>query len=74
LKKVGRAVLSAGRYPIPACADPKGYWAALLMHVNAAAGNANSPSGSASVTLSLKGVPEIEHKLDAELKITTGVK
>ena len=74
LKKVGPAVLSAERYPIPACADPKGYWTALLMHVNAAAGNAGSGSESASITLALKAVPEIEHKLTAELKHTVGLK
>lgn len=71
LKKAGPAVASAARYPIPACADPKGYWTALLMHVNAAA-SARSTSGSASITPALRAVPAIEHKLRAELKTTTG--
>jgi hypothetical protein len=74
LKKAGRAVLSAERYPIPACADPKGYWTALLMHVNAAANNAGSGSESASTSLALKAVPGIERKLTAELKSTVGLK
>lgn len=74
LKKARPAVLAAGRYPIPPCADPKGYWTALLMHVNAAVGNVGTPSTSASVTLALKGVPEIERKLSTELKTTAGVK
>jgi hypothetical protein len=74
LRKVGPAVVGAARYPIPACADPKGYWTALLMHVNAASYSAKSPSRPAAVTLALKGVPEIERKLGAELKTTAGVK
>ena len=73
LKKAGPAVVRATRYPIPACADPKGYWTALLMHVNAAAASEGSGSGSASVTAALQGVPKIEHELSAELKNTAGV-
>ncbi|HUK72000.1 MAG TPA: hypothetical protein VLW50_25070 [Streptosporangiaceae bacterium] len=72
LKKAAPTIASAARYPIPACADPKGYWTALLMHVNAAAGSAASPSGRASVTLALKGVPKLEEELSAELKRITG--
>ena len=68
LKQAGPAVVSSAHYPIPACADPKGYWTPLLMHVNAAAGNAGSASGLSD----LKGLPEIERKLGAELKRTTG--
>jgi hypothetical protein len=74
LKKAKLAVASAARNPIPSCADPKGYWTALLMHVNAAAGSANSASGRASITLALKGVPELESELSAELTRTAGVK
>lgn len=74
LTRARPAVLRAARYPIPACADPKGYWTALLMHVNAAAANEGSTSGLASVTAALKGVPKIEHELTAELKSTAGVK
>jgi hypothetical protein len=75
LKQAGPAVLRAARYPIPACADPKGYWTALLMHVNAAASSSGSASGStASVRAALRGVPRIERELSAELKSTAGVK
>jgi hypothetical protein len=74
LKKARPAVASAARNPIPACADPKGYWTVLLMHVNAAAGTVNSASGGASITLALKGVPKLEQELSAELKRTAGVK
>jgi len=70
VKKAGRIVAGAARYPIPACADPRGYWTALLMHVNAAAGSASSESGRASITLALKGVPTLKRELSAELKRT----
>lgn len=35
LKKAGPVVAKATHHPIPACADPRGYWSVLLMHVNA---------------------------------------
>jgi hypothetical protein len=70
LKKAGPVVLRAARYPIPACADPKGYWTVLMMHVNSAA----STTRSASVTVALKGVPKLERELSVELKAFTGVK
>src|SRR5690242_2567103 len=37
LEKAKPIVARAARYPVPACADPRGYWTVLLMHVNAAA-------------------------------------
>lgn len=74
LKQAGLAVEKAARYPIPACADPKGYWTALLMHVNAAESSGGSGAGSASIALALKGVPKLERELSAELKSTAGVK
>lgn len=74
LKQAGPAVNKAARYPIPSCADPKGYWIALLMHVNAAASSKGSKSGTGSITLALKGVPKIEHELSDELKSTAGVR
>ena len=72
LKEAEPAIASAGRDPTPACADPKGYWTALLMHVNAAAGSASTASERASITLALKGVPELADELNAELKRTAG--
>jgi hypothetical protein len=74
LRQAGLAVNHAGRYPMPACADPKGFWTALLMHVNAAASTKSSGSGTASITLALKGVPTIERELSGELKNTAGVR
>ncbi len=30
LKKARRAVVRAARHPMPACADPRGYWSVLI--------------------------------------------
>jgi hypothetical protein len=68
LKKAGPVVVKASHHPIPACADPRGFWAVLLMHVNAAAAAKHSPS---SVRAAMKGVPKIQRQLTAELKQTT---
>jgi hypothetical protein len=65
LKKAKPAVARAARYPVPACADPRGYWSVLLMHVNAAVGSAGSASGARAA---LKGVPAVERQLTAELQ------
>ena len=65
LKKAKPAVDRAARHPVPACADPRGYWDVLLMHVNAAAATKTSAS---TVRAAMKGVPEIERQLTAELK------
>jgi hypothetical protein len=63
------AVARAARYPMPTCADPKGYWDVLLMHVNAAA----SGAGSASIfRTAMNGVPEITQELITELKGADG--
>jgi hypothetical protein len=67
LKKARPAVVQAARYPVPACADPRGYWSVLLMHVNAAVGSTGSAS---SARAALKGVPAIENELTAELHAT----
>ena len=70
LKKAKPAVARAARYPVPACADPRGYWSVLLMHVNAAVGSKGSASGARAA---LKGVPAIEKKLTAELHAIASV-
>jgi hypothetical protein len=67
LKKTRSAVSWAAHHPVPACADPMGYWDVLLMHVTAAAANTGSAS---SMRAAMKGVPKIEHELTAELKQT----
>jgi hypothetical protein len=53
---------------MPGCADPRGYWYALLMHVNAAAAEGSSAS---STRAAMQGVPQVQHQLTAELKQTT---
>ena len=65
LKKARPTVARATRYPVPACADPRGYWSVLLMHVNAAVGSTGSAPGAREA---LKGVPAIEKQLTAELR------
>jgi hypothetical protein len=67
LKKAKPAVARGARDPLPACADPRGYWDVLLMHVNAAVASKGSAS---SVRAAMKDVPNIEDKLSAELKST----
>ena len=67
LHKAKPAVARAADHPVPACADPKGYWEALLMHVNAAVASKGSAS---SVRAALKDVPKIQHQLTTELKHT----
>jgi hypothetical protein len=68
LKRARPAIASAGRHPMPGCADPRGYWYVLLMHVNAAAAKGSTAS---SRQAALKGVPQIQHQLTTELKQTT---
>jgi hypothetical protein len=73
LSKAGPPATKLTGFPMPKCADPKGYWAQILTHVRAAADNAKSSSGLASLMLAevpLKGVPAIERKLARELKRT----
>lgn len=69
LKKAGPVVAKAAHHPIPACADPRGYWDVLLMHVNAAVASRHSPS---SVRAAMKGVPKIERELTTEVKSVAG--
>jgi hypothetical protein len=67
LKQAKPAVAKAARHPIPACADPRGYWSVLLMHVNAAA---DTRASASSVRAAMQGVPKIHHTLVAEVKQT----
>ena len=64
LKKAKPAVTQAARHPVPACADPRGYWSVLLMHVSAAVAGNGSAS---SVQAAMEDVPKIENELAAEL-------
>ncbi len=64
LKTTKPALTWAAHHPVPACADPRGYWDVLLQHISAAAGSGSALSKHAA----LKGVPEIYQQLTGELK------
>jgi len=67
LRQAKPAVAKAAKHPMPACADPRGYWDVLLMHVNAAAASTGSAS---SIRAAVQDVPRIHHTLVAEVKQT----
>lgn len=67
LKQAKPAVTRGTRHPIPACADPRGYWSVLLMHVNAAIADKASAS---TVHAAMQDVPRIHHQLVTELRQT----
>jgi hypothetical protein len=68
LRAARPAVAQAALHPVPACADRKGYWTVLLMHVNAAVGGGSASSARAALT----GVPAMEQELTAELRVVSG--
>lgn len=60
-------------YPIPACADPRGYWHAVLLRIEAAADHAGTSQGQAALDLAggvLRQLPALERKLATELEGT----
>ena len=59
------AISRAARHPVPACADPAGFWDVLLRHVSAAAADTRSAQ---SMLAAMQDVPKIDHQLTAELK------
>jgi hypothetical protein len=59
------AVAKAAKHPIPACADPRGYWNVMLMHVNAAV---TSKTSASNVRAAMQDVPKIHNKLVEEVK------
>jgi hypothetical protein len=65
LKRARPVVDRAAKHPIPACADPRGYWNVLLMHVNAAVASKGSLPG---IRAAMKDVPKIERELTSEVK------
>ena len=71
LEAAGPDAAALEQYPMPACADPGGYWEQMLARIKAAGDNAGSASGLGGILLAeapLKQVPGIEQKLSAELK------
>ena len=72
LKRAGAAATVLARYPIPNCADPKGYWRAVLVQIQAAAHNARGSGQGALVAAAvvLHNMPALDLKLADELKQT----
>jgi len=72
LKRAGAAATALGHYPIPKCADPKGYWRAVLVQIQAAAHNASTSGQGALVAAAvvLHNMPALDLKLANELKQT----
>jgi hypothetical protein len=73
LKRAGVAARTLAQSPIPACADPRGYWRAVLVGIQDAADNAGTSQGQGALTaagVALKRMPVLERKLAAELRRT----
>jgi len=72
----GQAAANFSAFPVPACADPRGFLAAVLTNVQTAADNAASASDLAQLVTALtplQAVPGLESDFTAELKRTTGI-
>ena len=77
LKAIGSDATTMKQYPMPACADPAGYWPQVLAELQASGDNAGVSSGLGGLILAeapLKQVPAVEEKLSTELARTAGVK
>lgn len=77
LKRTGRVAAELAAYPIPRCADPKGYWPHVLALLQAAGDNASSGNGLAAIMMAvapLREVKSFENKIGAELRKTAGIK
>ena len=73
LKRAGTAARALEHYPIPSCADPKGYWHAVLQQIEGAANGAGASNGQKTLTIAqgvMKQMPVLERKLAAELQVT----
>ena len=73
LKRAGMAARTLEHYPIPACADPKGYWHAVLLRIEVAADHAGASNGQTALALAgevLRRLPVLERNLATELKGT----
>lgn len=77
LKKLGQDGATMQQWPIPACADPAGYWAQVLSDLKSAGDNAGTASGFSAIMVAaapLENIQPLFAKLSAEVKRTTGVK
>ena len=73
LKRAGTAARALEHYPIPSCADPKGYWRAVLHQIEGAASSAGTAQGQGALTIAqgvIKQMPQLERKLASELQVT----
>ena len=73
LKRAGTAARALEHYPIPSCADPKGYWHAVLQQIEGAANRAGTAQGQGALTIAqgvMKQMPQLERKLASELQVT----
>jgi hypothetical protein len=73
LISIGRDAKALRANPIPACADPKGYWPRFLSLLQASGDNARTASGLFGLVAAeapLKKIVPVENKLSAELKAT----
>ena len=74
LKRTGRIAHQLQGLPMPACADPKGYWTRMLADIRASGDNAGIASGLMGLIAAevpLKKVRPLTTKLGAEIKHTT---
>jgi hypothetical protein len=72
LKRAGATASALARYPIPKCADPKGYWRAVLVQIQTAARSSSTSGQGALVAAAvvLHNMPALDLKLADELKQT----
>jgi hypothetical protein len=74
IKAAGSAATVLQGYPVPACADPAGYWRQALSYVTAGGDNAGSASSLGGLMLALAPLEKVDPllgKLTVELKRTT---
>lgn len=75
LSTSGKTARELQTYPMPHCADPKGYYHLMLVRVVAGADNARSADGLGGLVLAmgpLRSVAKIEQELSVELQRTVG--
>jgi hypothetical protein len=73
LKRAGTAARALEHYPIPGCADPRGYWHAVLRQIETAAASAGASDGQKTLMIAqgvMKQMPVLERRLASELQVT----
>lgn len=77
LRQLGQAAGQLRQYPMPACADPAGYWPRVVADMKAAGDNAGAGSGLGALLTAvapIRAAQPLEAKLRAELARTAQVK